>query len=264
MTLNPFGVDELQEPCAAWAETESFAKPLKKPKPVLKLEKVSNDQDTLGHRKRLRERFLRAPNGLLDYELLELFLCMAQPRGDVKPQAKALLTRFKTLPAVFAADPLQMMEVPGFGDASVVALKLVPETMARILRVEMRTAPLLNTSASVLDFCRATMANGDIEQFRLLFLDRKHFLIKDEVQTIGTLDRTPLYPREIVRKALALNAGGVLMVHNHPSGDPTPSTADIQATQHMKTALQHVDINLLDHIVIAKFGYVSLREKGLM
>lgn len=254
----PTEPQELQEPSAllAFGLDQPLPVPLKK-KAVLPL-------TSLGHRKRLRERLLRAPSGLLDYELLELLLCWAQPRGDVKPQAKALLHRYGNLATVFAADATQLTQIPGIGEAGVAALKVIPEVIARILREEMRTEPLLNTSEVVVDFCRATMAHAPVEQFRILFLDRKHYLIRDEVQTLGTLDRTSLYPREVVKKALALNAGGIIMVHNHPSGDPTPSTADVQATLHMKSALAQVDVHLLDHIVIARFGYVSLREKGLM
>jgi DNA repair protein RadC len=220
----------------------------------------------LGHRKRLKERFLKGEaHGMPDYEVLELLLFLAQPRGDLKPLAKALLEACGgSFAAVIASSPEKLMKIKGMGESSVVALKAVQEGVCRSLREELRQQPLLNSSEKVINYCHAVMAHLEIEQFRLLFLDRKNFLIVDEVQQKGTIDHTPLYPREVVKRALELGACGLIMVHNHPTGDPTPSQADVNVTRNLNEAAKQLEIRLLDHLIIGKYGHTSFREKGLL
>jgi DNA repair protein RadC len=217
-----------------------------------------------GHRQRLRQRFLASSEALLDYELLEMLLCLAQPRGDMKPLAKTLMKHFGGLPQIFSAEIVSLKHIKGLGNASLVAFKVIIEILRRFLKEELKKQPLLNNVEKVLEYCYVIMAYLEIEQFRILFLDRKNHLIQDIVHQEGTLDRTALYPRELIKMALALNAGGLILVHNHPSGDPTPSTADIQATTMIKSALLQVEIHLLDHLIIAKHGTFSFRDGGLI
>jgi DNA repair protein RadC len=197
---------------------------------------VSDEEDAgtphyLGHRERLRERF-RSVGGdaLADYELLELILFRAIPRRDVKPLAKALLARFGSFAEVVAARPERLKEVQGLGDAAITELKLVQEAAKRFAKsgaVEKRKS--LSSFSAVLDYCRTAMAYLEREEFRILFLDKKNVLIADEVQSTGTVDHAPVYPREVMRRALELNATAMILVHNHPSGDPNPSAPDIHS-----------------------------------
>ncbi len=180
-----------------------------------------------GHRRRLRARFLKAgPEALADYELLELLLFFAQPRADVKPLAKALLQRFGGFAEVVSVEPERLAEVAGIGEAAIAALKIAQATALRLLRGEVIERPILGSWEKVVAYCRAAMAYGSTERFRILFLNRKNVLIADEVQQKGTVDHTPIYPREVVKRALELGASAIVMVHNHPSGDPTPSQGD--------------------------------------
>jgi len=221
--------------------------------------------DYLGHRQRLRARFLEAgPAALPDYELLELILFQAKPRQDTKPLAKALLARFGSFAGVIGADTAQLMAVPEMGEASVVALKAIQAGVERVLRHEAKAAPVLSSWDKVVDYCRAAMARRPIEEFRLLFLDRKNQLIADEVQQTGTVDHTPVYPREVVKRALELSASAIIMVHNHPSGDPTPSKADVEMTRQVATACATLGIDLHDHLIIGRGAHASLRGLGLM
>ena len=182
--------------------------------------------DHLGHRQRLRARFLEAgPGAFPDYELLELILFQAKPRQDTKPLAKALLARFGSFAGVIGAEIAALMAVPEMGEASVVALKAIQAGVERVLRDEVRANPVLSSWDKVVDYCRAAMARAPIEQFRLLFLDRKNVLIADEEQQTGTVDHTPVYPREVVKRALELGASAIIMVHNHPTG-PISITLD--------------------------------------
>jgi DNA repair protein RadC len=217
-----------------------------------------------GHRTRLRERFAAAPGALPDYEILELVLAFAVPRQDTKPTAKALLSRFGTLAAVLAAEPARLEEVEGCGPACVQALKLVREAGLRMLRAEVLQKPALASWQALLDYCTASMANNPIEQFRILFLDRKNQVIADEEQQRGTVDHTPVYPREVVKRALELQASAIIMVHNHPSGDPAPSRADIEMTKAVRDAAKAVDVALHDHLVIGKGRHASFRALGLL
>jgi DNA repair protein RadC len=215
-----------------------------------------------GHRERLRERFRRAgPDALSDYELLEMVLFTAQPRGDMKPAAKALLNKFGSFAEVMHAPEPLLREVDGIGDASAVQLKLIAAAANRIAKGELKARTLLSSWNDVIDYCRTSMAFADKEQFRILFLDKRNQLISDEVQQVGTVDHTPVYPREVIKRALELSATAILLVHNHPSGDPTPSQADIQMTRAIIDIARPLGISVHDHIIVGKNGHASM--KGL-
>ena len=187
-----------------------------------------------GHRERLRQRFREAgTDALSDYELLELLLFRALPRRDVKPLAKSLLEKFGSFAEVIAAPEARLREVKGLGDAGITELKVVQAAASRLLRGAVKKRPVLSSWSSVLDYCRTAQAFADREQFRVLFLDKRNQLIADEVQQTGTVDHAPVYPREVVKRALELSATAIVLVHNHPSGDPTPSHADVQMTQQI-------------------------------
>ena len=215
-----------------------------------------------GHRDRLRERFSTAgEDALADYELLELILFRTIPRKDVKPIAKALLARFGSLSEVLGAPQRRLTEVAGVKDAVALDLKVVAALNRRAMRSAVRQREVLSSWTAVLDYCTAAMAHEAREQFRILFLDKKNALIADEVQGTGTVDHTPVYPREVVRRALELNATAIILVHNHPSGDPTPSRADIEMTKTIIDTAKPLGIAIHDHIIIGKNGHASL--KGL-
>jgi DNA repair protein RadC len=215
-----------------------------------------------GHRERLRERFREAgEQALADYELLELLLFRAIPQRDVKPLAKDLLRRFGSFAEVISAPPHLLAEVSGVGDAAVTELKIVQAAAQRLTRGEVSKRPVLSSWSSVLDYCRSAMAFADKEQFRILFLDKRNQLIADEVQQVGTVDHTPVYPREVVKRALELSASAIILVHNHPSGDPTPSSADIQMTKSVADVAKSLGIALHDHIIVGRQGHASF--KGL-
>jgi len=215
-----------------------------------------------GHRERLRGRFREAgSDALADYELLELVLFRAIPMRDVKPLAKALLQRFGSFAEVISAPPERLKEVDGLGDAAVTEFKIVAAAAQRLAKGEVRKRPVLSSWSSVLDYCRTAQAFSEKEQFRILFLDKRNQLIADEVQQQGTIDHTPVYPREVVKRALELSATAIILVHNHPSGDPTPSHADIEMTKQVATVAKPLGVALHDHIIVGKDGHVSL--KGL-
>ncbi len=217
------------------------------------------------HRKRLRDRFASAgADALPDYELLELVLFSANARADMKPLAKRLLARFGDFNHVISADRARLAEVEGVGEAAIHALKIVEAAAHRLARAKVINRPALSSWAAVVDYCKTAMAHGDIEQFRILFLDKKNVLIADERQARGTVDHVPVYPREVVKRALELNASAVILAHNHPSGDPTPSQADIDMTRRIHTALAAVNITLHDHLVIGKSRDASFRAMGLL
>jgi DNA repair protein RadC len=216
----------------------------------------------LGHRDRLRARFRdHGSDALSDYELLELILFRALPRRDVKPLAKKLIANFGSFAEVIGASPQRLAEVEGLGASTIIDLKVVEAAARRLARGEVKRRPVLSSWSAVLDYCRAAMAFADREQFRLLFLDKRNQLIADEVQQVGTVDHTPVYPREVVKRALELSATAVILVHNHPSGDPTPSRADIQMTQQIIDVAKPLGIAVHDHIIVGKEGHASL--KGL-
>jgi DNA repair protein RadC len=218
-----------------------------------------------GHRERLRERFLAGgPDALADYELLELVLFRALPRRDVKPLAKALLKAFGSFAEVIAAPAARLGEVPGVGDAVIAELKVVQAAARRFVRGELKDRRVLSSWSAVLDYCRTAQAFADKEQFRVLFLDKRNQLIADETQAVGTVDHTPVYPREVVKRALELAATAVILVHNHPSGDPTPSAADIQMTQAIVEAARPFGISVHDHIIVGRDGHASLKALKLI
>jgi DNA repair protein RadC len=215
-----------------------------------------------GHRERLRSRFLEAgSDALSDYEMLELVLFRALPRRDVKPLAKKLIETFGSFNEAIAAPVSRLNEVKGLGDAAITELKIVQAAANRLARGEVKRRTVLSSWSAVLDYCRAAMAFAEKEQFRILFLDKRNQLIADEVQQTGTVDHTPVYPREVVKRALELSATAIVLVHNHPSGDPTPSRADIQMTQQIQEIAKPLGISLHDHIIVGKEGHASL--KGL-
>ena len=216
----------------------------------------------LGHRERLRERFLDAgPDAVTEYELLELVLFRAIPRRDVKPLAKALIAKFGSFAEVVSATRPRLREIEGLGEAAIAEIKIVQAAANRLARGEVKKRTVLSSWSAVLDYCRTTMAFADKEQFRVLFLDKRNQVIADEVQQTGTVDHTPVYPREVVKRALELSATAVILVHNHPSGDPTPSRADIQMTQSIVEIAKPLAISVHDHIIVGKEGHASF--KGL-
>ncbi|QJE74660.1 DNA repair protein RadC [Aerophototrophica crusticola] len=218
-----------------------------------------------GHRDRLRGRFLeQGPDALQDYELLELLLFQAIPRRDVKPLAKQLLQTYGSLWAVVNAPPESLRTRFNFSDTVIGAIRIVGAIGLRMARQEVMGKPILSSWQKLLDYCQGAMAHESVEQFRLLFLDRKNTLIADEVQQRGTVDHTPVYPREVVRRALELGATALILVHNHPSGDPTPSRADIDMTKQIVTAAQALGVVVHDHVIIGKGQYVSFKSAGLM
>lgn len=218
----------------------------------------------LGHRARLRDRFTQSPEALPDYELLELVLFRSIARGDVKGIAKTLIARFGTFAEVVAAPAELLQEVKGVGPAIIHDLKLVEQASRRVALGAVRNRQVLSSYASVVEYCRTAMAFAEREEFRLLFLDKKNGLIGDEVMHKGTVDHTPVYPREIVRRALQLNASAVILVHNHPSGDPAPSRADIEMTNEIVAVAEPLGIVIHDHLIVGRKGHSSFRALGLI
>jgi DNA repair protein RadC len=214
---------------------------------------------------RLRARFLKGgADSLPDYELLELTLFAAVPRRDTKPLAKALLARFGSFAEVIAAPRARLLEVEGVGENVANHLKIVEAAAQRLARTKVMGRPALSSWSALLDYCTAAMARAQIEEFRVLFLDRKNVLVADEVQNRGTVDHTPVYPREIVKRALELGASSLILVHNHPSGDPTPSKADIAMTREIVGAARALAIAVHDHLVIGRHGHASFKSLGLL
>jgi DNA repair protein RadC len=210
-------------------------------------------------------RFLKGgAEAMPDYELLELTLFAVLPRRDTKPLAKALLTRFGSFAEVIAAPRARLMEVKGVGEAVANHLKIVEAAAHRLAKTQVIGRPALSSWTALLDYCTAAMARSHNEEFRVLFLDRKNVLIADEVQNKGTVDHTPVYPREIVKRALELSASAIILVHNHPSGDPTPSKADIAMTREVTAAAKALGIAVHDHLVIGRAGHASFKSLGLL
>jgi DNA repair protein RadC len=215
-----------------------------------------------GHRQRLRERFMEAGEvALADYELMELLLFRALPRRDVKPLAKALIERFGSFAEAVAARPERLREIAGLGEAAIVELKVTEAAARRLARGALEKRQVLSSFSAVTDYCRTAMAYAAREEFRILFLDKRNALIADEVQGVGTVDHTPVYPREVVRRALELGASALILAHNHPSGDPTPSTADIRMTREIIAIAQPFGISVHDHLIVGRDGQSSF--KGL-
>jgi DNA repair protein RadC len=219
----------------------------------------------LGHRERLRTRLREAgADAIADYELLELVLFRAIPRRDVKPLAKALIARFGSFAEAIAARPERLAEIEGMSEASINEFKILEAGAKRFAKGVAKKRLSLGSWSEVVDYCRTAMAFSDREEFRILFLDKRNGLIADEVQGTGTVDHTPVYPREVVRRALELSATAVLLVHNHPSGDPSPSQADIQMTKAIIDIAKPLGIAVHDHIIVGKSGHASLRGMRLI
>src|SRR6201996_7451860 len=219
----------------------------------------------LGHRDRLRLRARRSgPSTLPDYELLELFLYRSIPRTDVKPLAKTLLARFGSLAGVLGAPIGDLRQVPGVGEAVALDLKLMQEAALRMGRETLAKRPLISSWSALLAYVRAELAQEAREQFRVLFLDKKNQLIADEQLGSGTVDHAPVYPREVARRALELSASSLILLHNHPSGDPTPSSADVGMTRQVIQALRTLNIAVHDHLVVGRDGVASLKALALM
>ena len=218
-----------------------------------------------GHRERLRRRLLdKGPESLSDYEVVEFLLFGARLRGDTKPLAKDLLQRFGGLAGLFSAHADDLASVPGMGESSAAILKIIPEAARRLALAQAQEAPVISSWDRLLNYCRIAMANEKVEQLRLLFLDSKNRLIADEVQQRGTVDHTPAYPREVLKRALELGATALILAHNHPSGDTTPSAADIAMTKAIQEAAEKLGIALHDHVIIGKTGHSSFRSLGLL
>lgn len=218
-----------------------------------------------GHRARLRARFMRGgTEALADYELLELILFRGIPRRDLKPLAKELIRHFESLAGVLSAPPERLREVPGLSEAAIVEIKIVQAGSLALARAQVLNRPAITSWQALLDYCTASMAHDQNEQFRILFLDRKNMLIADELQQKGTVDHTPVYPREVVKRALELGASAIILVHNHPSGDPTPSRGDIEMTKLIAKAGDGVGIKIHDHLVIGRGSHASFKSLGLL
>jgi len=237
------------------------------PQPSLPLDPAAKPVPSphAGHRERLRARFLSAgADALADYELLEMILFAAIPRKDTKPLAKTLIARFGTFADVLQAPETQLREVEGVSDGVVAQMKLIRASALRMMRQQVMHKPVLSTWNAVLDYCRVSMGFECKEHFRILFLDKKNNLIADEVQQSGTVDHTPVYVREVVKRALELSASALILVHNHPSGDPTPSRADIDMTLLIVAAAKPLGVTVHDHIIVGRQGHASFRALKLI
>lgn len=219
----------------------------------------------LGHRQRLRERFLAAGGEHIpDYELLEMILFAAKPRGDVKPLAKRLLKHFGSFEKVIYADVATLQQIDEVGDSVIAALKVARVAAERLVKAPTAERPVIQSWNALLDYCKLAMGHATVEEFRVLFMNHKHMLIADEVQQRGTVDHTPVYPREVVKRALELSASAVILVHNHPSGDASPSKADIDMTKQIVNAAKAVNVIVHDHIIIAGKQHYSFKSHGLL
>jgi len=226
---------------------------------------ADEEDHTSGHRDRLRQSFRAAGHAALpDYQLLELLLFRSIPRRDVKPIAKRLIKRFGTFAEVLGAPLERLTEVEGVGASTALDLKIVAAASQRMARGDVSTRTVLSSWSALLDYCRVAMAFAEREEFRVLFLDKKNGLIADEVLQTGTVDHTPVYPREVARRALELSATALILVHNHPSGDPAPSTADIRMTQEIVAIAKPLGIAVHDHLIIGRQGHASFRGLGLL
>ncbi|QFT64634.1 DNA repair protein RadC [Roseivivax sp. THAF30] len=217
------------------------------------------------HRQRLRDRFVSGgADAVPDYEMLELVLFRAIPRRDVKPVARRLLDAFGDFAGVLSAPRARLLEMDGVGAAVICELKIVEAAAQRLARGKVMHRPIVSSWQTLIDYCHAALSHKDIEEFRVLFLDRKNVLIADEAQARGTVDHVPVYPREVIKRALELNASAVILVHNHPSGDPSPSDADIAMTNEVARAGEVMGVTLHDHLVIGKCRELSFRSEGYL
>ena len=225
----------------------------------------SEEDHRHGHRQRLRERFARVgADGLQDYELLELVLFRSIPQRDVKPLAKLLISQFGSVAEVIGAPMPRLLSVKGLGEQTALDIKIIEAAGLTLAKGAVTKREVLSSWSSVIEYCRAAMAFAEVEQFRILFLDKRNGLLANELQQTGTVDHTPVYPREVVRRALELNASALILVHNHPSGDPTPSQADIAMTREIADISKPLGILLHDHIIVGRNGHASLKGMGLI
>lgn len=236
------------------------------PKPAQKSASKADDKPHhLGHRDRLRTRFLEGgESALADYELVEMLLFLGIPRKDTKPLAKELIRAFHSFAGVMAADYEALAAVKGMTKSAAVTMKLVEAAAHRMMKKTLIGQPVLSSWSRLVEYLHATMAQEKKEHFRILFLDRKNNLIADEIQQTGTVDQTPVYPREILKRALHHAATAVVLVHNHPSGDPTPSQADIEMTKQIIVAANALDITVHDHLIVSRKGVTSMKSEGLI
>jgi DNA repair protein RadC len=218
-----------------------------------------------GHRERLRDRFRQyGSDSLPDYELMELILFRAIPRRDTKPLAKALISKFGGFAEAINASEERLGEVSGLGLAAITEIRIIRAAALRLMQGEVLNRPLMGSWDKVVKYCRAAMGFEMREEFRILFLDKRNRLLADEVQGRGTVDHTPVYVREVLKRALELSASAIILVHNHPSGDPTPSRADIEMTKEIIAAGDKLDIAVHDHLIVGRDGHISLRSAGLV
>lgn len=220
--------------------------------------------DHAGHRARLRQRLLADPAGLLDHELVEYLLALAIPRRDTKPLAKALLTEFGGIGGLLTAEPEAMMRVDGMGEGAAAAIRIAQGSALRLLHAQVADRPMLANWQALLDYLRADMAHRGVELFRVLHLNTRNILIRDEIMNHGTVDQAPVHVREVIRRALELQSAAIILVHNHPSGDPSPSRADIEITRRIVEAGKPLNIAVHDHLIIGANGHASLRAQGLI
>ncbi|ONG58782.1 hypothetical protein BKE38_02045 [Pseudoroseomonas deserti] len=218
-----------------------------------------------GHRGRMRSRLLeRGPGGLADYEVLEMLLFLAFKQGDTKPLAKSLINRYGSFARVMTAPQQELLDTPGLGEHSVTAIKLVQDAAIRLSRAELAEQPVLNNWDRLMDYLTAALSRETVEQFRVLFLDSRNRLLADEAQARGTVNHTPVYPREVIKRALELHATALILVHNHPSGDPAPSRADIAMTAEIRSAGELLAVVVHDHIIVGNGRQLSFRREGLL
>lgn len=249
------GPADLLAAVAGEAGPMSFGTPPRGPAPT----------GVVGHRQRMRAKLIAAgPDALHDHEMLEMVLFLALPRQDTKPIAKALLGRFGSYANAIAAPAHELAAVPGMGEAGIAALKTVQAAALRLVRAELRNRDTLASWDQLMAYLNAVLARENTEQFRVLYLNNRNQLIEDAVLGLGTVNHTPVYPREVVKRALDLHATAIILVHNHPSGDPTPSRADVEMTREVKQAATALGIVLHDHVVVGNGAWVSLRKEGLL
>ncbi len=220
--------------------------------------------DAIGHRDRLRGRLLSDHEELLDYEVIEYLLTVTVPRVDTKALAKRLLEEFGGIGGLLAADPASMKRIKGMGDSAAAAIRVAQASAQRILKGAVQDKPVLSSWQALLDYLRAAMAHLSIEHFRVLHLDNKNVLIRDELMSEGTVDQASVHVREVIKRALELSSSSIILVHNHPSGDPRPSQADIRLTRTIVEVARNLGIAVHDHVIVAAQGHASLRAQGLM
>ncbi|MBR1544925.1 MAG: DNA repair protein RadC [Alphaproteobacteria bacterium] len=219
----------------------------------------------IGHRERLRKKLLESDgNVFADYELLELLLTIAIPRRDVKPLAKELLQKFSTFAGVINAPVSELLKIKGIGETTISMFKIVNLSMARVLMDKAKETSVISNWQELINYCQLNIGNKQTEEFHILYLDTKCHLIKDETHTTGTINTSSVYPREILKRVLEVGASSVIIVHNHPTGDTTPSNADISITRKIKESLKTIDVPLHDHLIVGKGNYFSFKSFGIL